>query len=194
MYKLCKRLALAALSSILLSACTNSDSTPVPRKYAYPRSQIAEATYSPADSVADVDFDINTAAATLVVRHNGCDILYPKYSATVYVSVISDLNTPEKFDAAWQNRAERIDRDLSSAQKNTTKVKNKTFDGVVIISPTVTQTPVHLLCADINRGVIVSATAFMHNDLPTNAYDSIAPIYRAIAEDITNLGQTLRCK
>jgi hypothetical protein len=185
---------LFAALALAFAACSNSDQTPVPRKHAYPRPQIVDAVYAPADSVPFVDFDINTAAATLSLQQNGCNIDYPQYGATVYVWVIANLDSPDKFNSAWQNRAERIDRDLASAKKNTSPIKNKTFNGVVIISPTVTQTPVHLLCADINRGVIVSATAFMHNDLPTNAYDSIAPVFHAIAIDLTNLGQTLRCR
>jgi hypothetical protein len=73
-------------------------------------------------------------------------------------------------------------------------VKNKNFDGVVIYTLTVSQTPVQLITANPDDGVIVSATAFMHNDIPINAYDSIAPLYKALERDITKLAQSLKCK
>lgn len=191
---MCKLCNLAVAATLALTACSNTDSTPVPRKYAYPRINISEAAYSQADSVPVVDFAVNTAEARLLVNPKGCDIVYDRYGATVYVSVISNLDTPEKFNDAWDNRVERINRNLGGTQKNTVEVKNKNFTGVVIIAPTVSQTPIQLLSANTDDGVIVSATAFMHNNIPTNAYDSIAPIYQAISHDITNLAKTLKCK
>jgi hypothetical protein len=191
---MCKLYKLFLIATLALTACTGSDNPPVPRRHAYPRLQQNNPTYTLADSVPAVNFLVNTADASLRLNGKGCDIVYKNFGATVYMSVTKGLNNPDEFYDAWQNRVQRIDRNLGSAQKNTIPVKNKNFDGVVIYTLTVSQTPVQLITANPDDGVIVSATAFMHNDIPINAYDSIAPLYKALERDITKLAQSLKCK
>jgi hypothetical protein len=190
---MCKLTKLIALLSIALCACTDTDRPSVPRPHAYPRTATVSDVYAQADSVSLVDFSVNTSAR-LVRKQNGCDIVYDNLAATIYISVVSNLNTPEKFNEAWKNRVERIDRNLGGATKISSPLNNYAFEGVIITSHSVSQTPVHLLAASTDRGIIVSATAFLHNNIPSNAYDSIAPVYKVIAKDITKLGESLQCK
>lgn len=190
---MCKQSNLLYALLVFLFACTNSDKTPVPKQHAYPRMLELSKEYSNTTQVPFVSFDINSDAR-LINKENGCDIVYDKLNATVYISVINGLNTPEKFNQTWSNRVQRIDRNLGGITKNTTQVNNNGFEGVVIVSQSVCQTPVQMLAADTNTGIIVSATAFMHNNIPINTYDSIAPFYNALAADITHLAQSLKCK
>jgi hypothetical protein len=179
--------------ALLLALCSCTDRPAVPRRHAYPRTASVSNTYTAADSVPLVDFDVNTDAH-IIIRPNGCDISYPNLGATVYLSVIGNLNTPDAFSDAWSNRVERINRNLGDEKKITASLNNSAFEGVIITSHSVSQTPVQLLAAATDRGIIVSATAFFHNNIPNNTYDSIAPLYKAIEKDITKLGESLQCK
>lgn len=190
---MCNWLKFIPAALLALCACSGSDYTPVPRQHAYPRIALNKPTYALADSVPLVNFSVNSNAV-LVLKNNGCDIVYNNLNATVYISVISNLNDPQIFSQTWDNRIDRINRNLAGTQFFSSQLNNSAFNGVILLAQSVSQTPVQLLAANTQKGIIVSATAFMHSDIHSNAFDSIAPVYKAIFTDITKLGQTLSCK
>lgn len=176
----------------MLCACTSDGDVPVPKPYAWPRIDLYPTEYSCMDSL-DASFCVNSGA-TVIIKDRGergaADIVYPRYGATVYVTVLSRV---KDLDAEVAGRKERIARNLGdkAADRMLFTSADSTFNGIVVSAKSLSQTPVQLAAINRPKGIVVSATAFFEKPLDAGSYDSIAPIIEALRVDMDSMARSL---
>lgn len=182
---------------MLLGACSNHEQagagTAVPLPEAYPRINLYPAEYTAYDSLP-VKLSLNSAVTPVLKpgRTPGLDIPYPRYNATVYLTVIPDAFAD--FDQVWNARRARIDNNLGDIPTTALEIPSladTTFISALVVAKSATQTPVQLLAASRRHGVIVSATAFLHTKVSPTGLDSITPAIESLATDLRHLAETL---
>lgn len=171
------------LTAILVS-CGSGD-TGVPRPHAFPRVEM----YDTVSRVIDLGHgDIRAcAAADIHLKGVGaCDIVYPRYGATIYVSIV--LAAPDSLDYHWANRNQRIALNLEGVSAHDAAVTAPA--GCVarlVVADGVSVTPVQAVCIDTVRYMVLSATAFMHHPVASDAVgavDSLRPVIDALTADL----------
>lgn len=189
----------AGIVALLAAACGgNDDAATAPKPHAWPRPPLYDADYDTLRNEAlPVDLAVNRHAQVTLKSADGnatgLDITYPRYGATVYVTVVSGLNDAPSFSRAWQARLERTDVNLGGVPAQQTSHKAGHGGWMTVRATGTSPTPVHMLAGDPQSGIIVSATAFM----PGNAsapYDSIAPLADALEADLAQMAWSLRYK
>lgn len=186
---------LAAVAAVA-AACRGGESgAGVPLPEAYPRIQLYDADYAPAPGLPEVEVNVNARTVVRSGEFPALDIVYPRYNATVYLTVIPGLADVSRFDAVWEERRRRIDNNLGGAgavAEEITSQTDSTYRSALVLSPSATQTPVQLLAASRERGTVVTATAFLHTPVTSADLDSIAPVIGALAADLRHIALTLR--
>lgn len=189
--------AFVTAASLLLIACSgrsNGDADgSVPLPEAYPRINTYPARYVVYDSLP-VLLSVNSAVTPVAKpgRTPGLDITYPHYNATVYLTVIGDAVAD--FDQIWDARRARIDNnigDMATSAIEITSRADSSFVTAIVQAKSATQTPVQLLAASRRHGIIVTATAFLHDKITATNLDSVAPAINAIADDMQRLASDL---
>lgn len=184
------------LTAILVS-CGSGD-TSVPRPHAFPRIEM----YDTVSRVVDLGYGDIRACAAADIRVKGvgaCDIVYPRYGATIYVSIVPAA--PDSLDYHWANRNQRIALNLEGTPAYDAAVSAPA--GCVarlVVADGVCVTPVQSVCIDTVRAVVLNATAFMHNPLPDatsanvapSAVDSLRPVVQALTADLRRLVAAFR--
>ena len=181
----------------MLCSCTggehgNADGA-VPLPEAYPRIDVYPAEYKSYDSLP-VTVSVNRALTPVLKpgRTPGLDIPYPRYNATVYLTIIPD--TFADFDQIWNARRARIDNNLGDIPTTALEIHSQsdsTFISALVVAKSATQTPVQLLAASRRHGIIVSATAFLHTKVSPTSLDSITSAIESLATDLRHLAENL---
>lgn len=180
-----KRLPLlAAAMLIIASSCADTSNRPMPRRTAFPRVNLYDTTYTSV-RVNDVTLTVNAQATTTYPRHEWVDVAYPRYGATMHLSVIK-VNAAE-MPHAIDNRLQRIALNLGDATAEQFDFETDTYVCRLIVAPEAGQTPVQLLAT--NNNTIISGTAVFSGS--TTPVDSIRPIVDAIANDALYLLRNL---
>lgn len=184
---------------------------PTPRRTAYPRINVPEASYFAIDSLPLV-LEANVAANAEISKRTNenvwLDVTYPDLNAVIYITV-SDAATPGQMAEIIANRSERIALNLSG--NPTESCEFTTDDGSeaqLIIDRHGSSTPVHFLAAfpanneeydtgmrknntKPHHGVVLSGTAFVESNA-TAASDSIAPVIDLLVRDISHMLSTAK--
>lgn len=190
-------LAVLTAATVLAGACSQQgqDGTKgtVPLPEAYPRIDAYPARYTVYDSLP-VALSVNSAVTPVLKpgRTPGLDIPYPRYNATVYLTVIPDAYAD--FDQIWNARRARIDNnlgDIATSAMEVTSQADTSFISAIVLAKSATQTPVQLLGASRRHGIIISATAFLHDNVKATNLDSISPAIEALAHDMQRLATDL---
>lgn len=184
-----------AVLVLLGAGCAGTDTRErtLPRPTAWPRTRVYDSVFT---AVPSLPVSLEANAAATVMRKEGrnaaVDIAYPAYKATVYVTVIGSLTNPDSFLAVWNNRRERLNRNLGGTPYSAVSVPNAAgYQCALVRTNGASQTPVQLLAGNIENGTVVTATAFLHNTITAAVYDSVAPTIRALESDLTRMAQTL---
>lgn len=179
------RLPLLAAAMLLITAsCTDTSNRPMPRRTAFPRVNLYDTIYT-AVRVGNVHLAVNAQATTTFPRQQWIDVAYPRYGATLHLSVVN-ISTDEMSDAI-DNRMQRIALNLGDATAEQFDFSSENFSCRLIVAPEAGQTPVQLLAT--NNSTIISGTAVFSGN--TTPIDSIRPIVDAIAKDALYLLQNL---
>lgn len=190
-------LAVLTAATVLAGSCSQQgqDGTKgaVPLPEAYPRIDTYPARYTVYDSLP-VALSVNSAVTPVLKpgRTPGLDIPYPRYNATVYLTVIPDAY--DDFDQIWNARRARIDNnlgDIATSAMEVTSQADTSFISAIVLAKSATQTPVQLLGASRRHGIIISATAFLHDNVKATNLDSISPAIEALAHDMQRLATDL---
>lgn len=190
-------IAASVLAACAAAGCGDGGQrTAVPLPQAYPRIETYASRYRVADSLP-VAVEVNAGAA-VTCKEGGMpalDIAYPRYNATVYLTVVPGLADKAKFEDVWEGRRSRIDNNLGGAQAVAEEIisqADSSYRSALVVSPSATQTPVQLLAASRARGTVVTATAFMHTPVTSANLDSVAPVIKALAADLHHIALTLK--
>lgn len=190
-------LAVLTAATVLVGACSQQgqDGTKgaVPLPEAYPRIDTYPDRYTVYDSLP-VALSVNSAVTPVLKpgRTPGLDIPYPRYNATVYLTVIPDAYAD--FDQIWNARRARIDNnlgDIATSAMEVTSQADTSFISAIVLAKSATQTPVQLLGASRRHGIIISATAFLHDNVKATNLDSISPAIEVLAHDMQRLATDL---
>lgn len=193
----CPAILTAATVLVLAGACSQqpqdgtTSAVPLPR--AYPRIHTYPALYTVYPSLP-VALSLNSAVTPVLKpgRTPGLDIPYPRYNATVYLTVIPHAYAD--FDRICNARRARITANLGGIATSAMEVTSQadtSFVSAIVLAKSATQTPVQLLGASRRHGIIVSATAFLHDKVKATNLDSISPAIEALARDMLHLATDL---
>lgn len=179
------RLPLLAAAMLLIAAsCTDTSNRPMPRRTAFPRVNLYDTVYT-AVRVGDIPVAVNANATTTFPQQGWVDVAYPRYGATLHLSVVNVSNAD--MSDAIDNRLQRIALNLGDANGEQFDFTSDDFSCRLIVAPEAGQTPVQLLAT--NNTTIISGTAVISGN--TTPVDSIRPIVDAIAKDALYLLQNL---
>lgn len=183
---------LALLILILAGACSPGaeQDTALPRRYAYPRFEAYDSVSVPLELGA-LRTRVNARAE---VRANGsgwADIRYPRYGATLHVTV-SHNPSREAAATALANRHERMALNLGDARGVATTYSTPVgFDCEEILAPDALVTPLQFIATD-SRGHMLSGAAVFDN--PEAPADSLAPILDELGLEVRRMLQSLSIK
>lgn len=176
-------IALLCVVSEWIASCSQSqsDSTAIPRRKAYPRVSLYDSSY-----VAIPDFPItltiNTSTSARIDRKKdgACwiNIDYFRYGATVRGTL--QRLSGEKLKEAIANRNERFSLDISGNQTEVTELTSPAeVSTTIMLTPSASVTPIHMLSTD-NRSFLFSAIVeFKNPDIEANV-----PAVKAIYDDL----------
>jgi len=170
------------------AGCSRSDDSAVPRRTAYPRIELYADSTVKAD-IGGLSFDINAGADTAALREGWLDISYPRYNATIHVTV-RRLDIPDGLLKAIANREQRISLNLGDRTALASDFENTAgFTCRTVTSLDGGPTPVQFV-AYRSDGYLVSGTAVIEG--PAEPADSIAPVVRALVADAEILLKSLQ--
>lgn len=187
---------LGASVAVAVTACGDSSrQTAVPLPQAWPRTPLYDSVYTVIDSLP-ASFSVN-ASARLTVKpadsNTGVDIAYPAYHATIYMTIVPGLGTRDAMEKVWQARRDRIDANLGGISADVSAVDTPSgWRGALVRTRSASQTPVQLLVANRDRGVMVTATAFLHDPVTAANLDSVSPTADALEADLRRLAESLQ--
>lgn len=182
-----KKLLPLLLLILCLAACRR-EASDVPKRYAFPRVELYD-TATVIARTGGLSFEINAAADTAAPQPGWLDVTYPRYGATLHISVNS-FTDDEQFAAAIENRELRIHLNFGDkTAKAETFVNSAGFECTIIGNPDAGSAPILFLAADRQRQMLSGSAVFAGSTQPV---DSISPIYNALYSDITNLLLSLR--
>lgn len=183
--------ALIIAVAAVVAACSNGGQrdVAVPLPEAYPRAYVYPDSFRTV-TFRGVTFDVN-AGARVDSAENGINIVYPRYGAVVYVSVHDKIKGPEAFSAEWTGRQRRIAMNLGasagSASTDGGVREDISAPYTIVRANTTVQTPVQILTGNAEKGVIISAAAFMESWSVVTPYDSIKPVTDALERDLRHV-------
>lgn len=184
----CAATALAVAAC--LTACTGSDGdnrSAAPLPVAYPRVFVYPDSFT--THIANgVGFDLNAGADVTV---DGANVVarYPRYGATLYMAVNTDV---EDLDGALDGRRERVALNLHGTPAEQAVRTAANGDSAVIVTALSTaQTPVQFIVVNRQRRTLVNGAFFMTGWTETTPYDSIHPVIDALSADARRLLSSL---
>lgn len=181
-------IAVMVIMVVIAAGCGHNDDNTVPRRTAYPRLELyADSTVTA--RIGGVAFDIKADADTAMPREGWLDIAYPRYRATMHVTV-RRLASGKEAEEAIANREQRMILNLGERTGTASEFEN----GAGFVCRTLTSldggpTPVQFM-AYRSDGCFVSGVAAI--DGPSEPADSMAPTVRALAADTEILLRSLR--
>lgn len=168
----------------MTSACSGENSSAdrfdVPLPVAYPRLPVAKADSMVLVPGLPVPVYINPECSYIILETDppGLTVTYPGANTDVFYTFIN-VDSDRQRERVLDGRLDRISHNLNGAPANTLHPDENT---VLVVAQTGTQTPVQLLAVKDNT--VVTATAFVHDPRATAAYDSIAPLFGILADDL----------
>lgn len=181
-------ISVIVLSSIATCACGHSTDTPVPRRMAYPRIE-AYADSAVTAHIGHLAFDIAAQADTTMPRAGWLNIAYPRYRATIHISV-RHFNNGDELAAAIDNRLQRMDLNLGDRTAMATDFENEAgFSCHSVTSLDGGPTPVQFVAYSPGGYIVSGAAAISGTSTPA---DSIAPTVEALASDAERILKSLR--
>lgn len=186
--KLCGKLAFLAILAAIYAGCNLSDEKAVPRRTAYPRLEpYADSTVTAHSG--GLSFDIKAGADTSSRREGWLDIIYPRYRATLHVTV-RRLASPDELQDAIANRRQRMSLNLGDRTAMASEFENNTgFICRIMTSLDGGPTPVQFTACRADGYLVSGATVIAGTCEPA---DSIAPTTQALAADVEILLKSLR--
>ncbi len=179
----------AVVAVLMLLACAETPA-PVPKPRAYPR-LACYACEPVAVETGDVGFMVNSAAEVSYPRNGWIDIAYPRYAATVHITV-SRLENDSELRMAVENRAERIGLNLAGRRSETGQFTNDAGFGCSLtraLEPS--PVPYQFIAVGPDRLFVSGAVAMNGSVEPV---DSVAPVLRALYSDISVILDSLSCR
>lgn len=184
-YRHIVRLAVFA-SVAVFCACAQKEkeeTTSVPRPVAWPRLPVESS-----DSMVDVTglpVEVRVSAkATYDVLETyppGLTVTYPSADTKIYYTFIPV--TDENRDAVLNARQQRINLNLNGAPARTFHSSDGSDrQSVLVVAQSGTQSPVQLLA--VLPDYVVTATSFVNDPGASIRYDSIAPLFEVLAQDM----------
>lgn len=169
------------LAAVAASGCGGNDSSPVPRRRAWPRLPEYDTCYTAAQGAA-ARFYVNCAAETRTDSGGRwLTVRYPLYDAEIYVTV-SRVSTPERLRAVLDNRKERMALNIGGASATTSHTGSPAgFEAALVEAPG-SGTPLQFVATD-GQGCVVSGAARLNVDAAA-PYDSIRPVEQTLRRDI----------
>ena len=188
--------ALLAAAALLClgAACSRDDSSgqaPVPRPKAYARAYDYGHSYRALDSLP-LHIEANAAATVRRPRPGAVDIVYPRYNATIHLSLVTlPADDPEAISRARHSRLERAALNLGATRASDSQHTNPAgFSVITLRALSAIPTPLQLI-ADDGRRHLLSATAFVGFTPSPSATDSLAPLIDALQGDMRHLADKL---
>jgi len=180
------RILIAISLAFILSGCSHSGTQPVPKPVAYPRINLYPADYKEMHSLR-----INSNAKILLdsLLPDGSLWLtadYPRYNSTLYITRTKVAQSD--IGEAVSNRIERMA--LNNGGAGGELLTFDTTDGYsvrILITPRGSANPAQLVAVNTATGSIISASAVMNSPDAVSNHDSIAPVVRALRDDIVAL-------
>lgn len=170
-----------ALAAICASACKGTDDTATPRRRAYQRIEAYTPDYTAVDSLP-VRLLVNSSAVVSRPRRDWVNVNYPRYNATVFISV---TETDDRSIAdVIANRVERIALNAGDAPADALDIDNGRFTSTLYDARAAVATPLQFVATD-GKTVVISASVFFDNADRITSLDSVAPAVEAIRRDLT---------
>lgn len=181
-----KSLAITALSLSLLCGCAGGNTeNAVPLPEAFPRPYVYPDSFK-SIAFGDISLDVN-AEADIAYVNNGINITYPRYGATLFIGIKRNIPDSASFAAEWANRQQRLSLNLGPAA-STASVQNSTIGTphpfCLVRANSTVQTPVQAIAGCPQKGVLMSAVAFMADWTTSTPYDSIKPVTDILERDL----------
>lgn len=184
------QVGLIAATLLTLSACGSGDnSTPVPRRRAYPRIEIPDSTFVTVENARN-GLQINAFAQVECSADNKwVTVVYPDLNAKIYYTFTSvDSST---IGAVVDNRLERINLNLSGHKPEFLPVDTREgFTGQIVVDRFGGTTPVQFIVTD-RSNIVVSGAAFLHAAAGAPV-DSLSPVVDMLRRDIIHSIKTLK--
>ncbi len=171
----------AIAMAAICAACSGAEDSATPRRRAYQRIEAYAPDYIAVDSLP-VRLLVNSSAIISRPRRNWVNISYPRYSATIFISITEtdSLNVKDVIS----NRIDRITLNIGDIPVNVIDIDNKHFLSMLYDAPAAVATPLQLIATD-GKSIVVSASVFFNNAGHITSLDSVAPIVEAIRHDLT---------
>ena len=185
-----KSAAVCALgaASALFASC-GADESATPRRRAYQRIEAYDSAYVAVDSLP-VRLLANSSARVSRPRPDWVNIIYPRYNATVFISVTAA--SPDDIPSVVDNRTERIGLNIGDATAvKSTVTDNGGFISTLYEAPAAVATPLQFVATD-SRRYVVSGSVFFNNAGDIGSMDSVAPVVAAIRRDLVVALDSLR--
>lgn len=185
-----RNLTYILILAALLCACVKineNTSAPIPRPEAYQRVE----PYGDSTVTACVDglaFSINANADTLSKRPDWLNIVYPRYNATIYITVRHMDNEGDLYKAVG-NRMMRMQRNAGANQAEMASFDNKYGFQCGISTCPGSPTPVQFVAFDKKYNFI---SGVAHIDGPCMPVDSMQPTFEALEAAVDTLLKTVR--
>ncbi len=179
---------LFAILLLAATSCTGSEERTYPKRRAFPRVE----TYAPefrTDTAGSVIFQSNAHTGKDRQQDNWLSLDYPKYKATAYLSAL-EFDDDKSLAEAIANRRQRMSLNLGGAVCRTDNFRNGNgFDCELVTTGEAVPTPVQFIATDSLRRMVSCTVVFKETPKST---DSIAPIVKALEDDMYHLLQSLR--
>ncbi len=176
----------AAGWSALLSDCSGGGGdVAVPRREAFPRIQLYDTAYRAVEGLP-LTLSVNVSALTSVAERDGglwVDIVYPRYHATVYVTLtrVDAVTLP----AVMENRLRRMELNRGGEPaEDVEEVESPAgFLASIVAGDAAGLIPMQFISTDHERWV-VSGAVVMAGATRTAARDSVRPVVDALRADL----------
>lgn len=178
--------ALAVAVGAMLGSCTRSSEVPVPRPQAWPRIALYDTAMVYVNGA--IGLTANAGARFSSPRPGWYDIDYPRYNATMHITV-TDV-TDSTIGEVRRNRLQRLMLNAGDRPGTSTEFVNDAGWDVLMMTTRGSVTPVQFVATD-GLTTVVSGVAYMHDPRTATAYDSVAPVVQAIADDALRTLRTL---
>lgn len=169
------------LAAICASACGGTDDTATPRRRAYQRIEAYTPDYTAVDSLP-VRLLVNSSAVVSRPRRDWVNVNYPRYNATVFISVTE--TDDHSIADVIANRVERIALNAGDAPADALDIDNGRFTSTLYDARAAVATPLQFVATD-GKSVVISASVFFENANRITSLDSVAPAVETIRRDLT---------
>ena len=169
------------LAATCATACGGHDDTATPRRRAYQRIEAYAPEYTAVDSLP-IRLLVNSSATVSRPRRDWVNVSYPRYNATVFISVTEADSG--NIDDVIANRIERIALNAGDVRVDALNIDNGRFSSTLYDAPAAVAMPLQFVATD-GKSLVVSASVFFDNADRITSLDSVAPAVEAIRRDLT---------